>query len=118
MFRGKFGYFRLPTNKPDTVRKQVDESGATKKTWKEKPRAEARGEGGTRGLVYGPVMKRIMIKVSQGLIISQINAASFPVQSNTRKTVSSSTKNNVNVFDSPVKRPWSSRLMSIEFVIS
>ena len=45
----KFGHFRLPTNKPDTVRKQVDESGATRKTWKEKPRAEAWGGRGKQG---------------------------------------------------------------------
>ena len=53
--------------------------------------------------MHSLVMKRIMLKVSQGLTISQINVASSVVQSNTRKTVSSSTKNNVNVFDFPSK---------------
>ena len=38
-----------------------------------------------------------MIKVSQGLIISQINVSGSVVQSNTRKTVSFSSKNNENV---------------------
>ena len=57
-------------------------------------RAEDRGGGGgeTGGQVHSLVIKQIVIKVSQGLIMSQINVASSVVQSNTRKTVSSSTK--------------------------
>ena len=53
--------------------------------------------------MHSLVIKRIMIKVSQGLIMSRINVASSVVQSNTRKTVPSSTKNNVNVFISRQK---------------
>ena len=44
-----------------------------------------------------------MIKVSQGFIMSQINVSSSVVQSNTRKTVSFSTKNNENVLMSSQK---------------
>ena len=44
-----------------------------------------------------------MIKVSQGLIMSQINVSSSVVQSNTRKTLSFSTKNNANVLISSQK---------------
>ena len=63
----------------------------------ERPGKKSRGQRHKEGrepggLVHSLVMKRIMIKVSQGLIMSQINVVSSVVQSNTRKTVSSSTK--------------------------
>ena len=52
--------------------------------------------------------------------MSQINVASSIVQSNTRKTVSSSTKNNVNVFNFPSKglrAKCRSNLSSHDFVV-
>ena len=61
-----------------------------------------------------------MIKVSQGLIMSQIYVASSAEVSNSRKTVSSSTKNNVNVFEFPSKglrAKCRSNLLSYDFVV-
>ena len=95
MFRGKVWRFPTANEQARHCAQASGESGATRKTQKEKPRAEDRGGGETGGLVHSLVIKKIMIKVSQGLIyliMSQINVASSVVQSNTRKTVSSSTK--------------------------
>ena len=73
----KFGHFRLPTNKPDTVRKQVDDLEQLERPEKKSRGQRLKGVGETGGLVHSLVMKRIMIKVSQGLIMSQINVAKF-----------------------------------------
>ena len=77
----KFGDIRQPTNKPDPVRKQVDETGATGKTWKKSRGQRLEGGGETEGLMHCLVMNRNILKVSQGLIMSQINVAGSAVQS-------------------------------------